>query len=366
MWSRIGTDWILFFRVLRNLTEEWMMKCSVTQTRRTKEEKQKSCCWCLQNHPLPVGKRYCVRRNQITKKLCQHLTSNETQRENTLVHHRVITWAVNELVTLENEFLFSDFNLWLNANMNHDPNIHARYSMMIQLFLSRPTWPRTRLRDTTRSIECLFVCPLIIWPLLLFLGLCEVCIGKIQHHVDSLCTPQMHMHHYIPLIINGCWKMTLSYITMAMVGEPVAAMFCSGHRVILHKSDIFFLKKKLCVDVSSLSPSTSRNQTQRDAGTNHDMSCVLHEQSQNSINQMCQQMLTRGFHCPKHVWSVYRPLPQISKSVNVELVANKSFETGSSRRSTSPVLWRLHLAFHWHISNMSPTFKKSPSMNTCA
>ena len=95
------TDWILFFRVLRNLTEEWMMKCSVTQTRRTKKEKQKSCCWCLQNHPLPVGKRYCVRRNQITKKLCQHLTYNKTQCDNTFVHHRVITWAVNELVTLD-------------------------------------------------------------------------------------------------------------------------------------------------------------------------------------------------------------------------------------------------------------------------
>ena len=134
IWSRIRTDWILFFRVLRNLTEEWMMKCSVTQTRRTKEEKQKSCCWCLQNHPLPVGERCCVRRNQITKKLCQHLTYNKTQCDNTLVHHRVITWAVNELVTLENKFLFSDFNHWPNANMNYDPNIHARYSMMIQLF----------------------------------------------------------------------------------------------------------------------------------------------------------------------------------------------------------------------------------------
>ena len=69
-------------------------------------------------------------------------------------------------------------------------------------FLSRPTWPRTRLRDTTRWIQCLFVCPLTIWPLLLFLGLCEMCIGKIQHHVDSLCTPQMHMHHDLPLFIR--------------------------------------------------------------------------------------------------------------------------------------------------------------------
>ena len=113
----------------------------------------------------------------------------------------------------------------------------------------------------------------------------------------------------------------------------------------------------LCVDMLSVSPSTSRDQTQRDAGINHDMSCVPHEPSQNSTNQMCQQMLTRGLHCVHNVWTFCWRWTQRKMSLNVELWANKSFETGSSRRSTSPVLWTLHLTFHWHISNTSPTFE---------
>ena len=123
-----------------------------------------------------------------------------------------------------------------------------------------------------------------------------------------------------------------------------------------HAQERHVLLEMLCVDMSFLSPSTSRDHTQRGAGINHDMSCVLHEHLTKNLQTKCVNKCSLAVFTVHNVWSFCGHWTQIKKSVHVERVAIKSFETNSSRLSTSLQLWRSHLTFHLHISNMSPTF----------